>query len=168
MASKKKVVRKKTPRKKAGASRGERKKPVPPKEHQFKPGQSGNPKGKPKGVKSLTKALRDAVADGQTITLKVNGKSVKVGTMDALIQAAVRKAVGGDFNFWKEILNRVDGAVTQGVSLEPGGDSSIPLADLAMLLPEEFRAEFLLGYRRLLKEKYGEDRFPELVGDDEK
>ena len=46
----------------------------PPKEHQFKPGQSGNPKGRPKRQSATT--LHGAIAEGlqETVTVRINGR----------------------------------------------------------------------------------------------
>jgi uncharacterized membrane protein (UPF0182 family) len=67
--------------------------------HWFKPGQSGNPGGRPKGT-SLTDRLRALVEEGE------KGK-----TADAICKAAVEAAKSGDFRFFQEILNRLDGKV---------------------------------------------------------
>jgi hypothetical protein len=66
----------------------------------FKPGQSGNPAGRPKGT-DLTTRLRKIVEESDQ------------GVADALMRAAVKAALKGDYRFWKEILDRLDGPVTQ-------------------------------------------------------
>jgi hypothetical protein len=66
----------------------------------FKPGQSGNPKGKPKGS-GLTARLRKIVEESEHDVAGI------------LLQAGVKAAIKGDFRFWKEILDRLDGPVTQ-------------------------------------------------------
>ena len=80
---------------------------APPVEHRFKPGQSGNPKGRPIS-KPLTEALKTALAAD-------NGAAIQ-----ELVAVAVKKARQGDFRFWREILDRVDGKVTD--RLEVTGD----------------------------------------------
>jgi len=40
----------------------------PPKQHQFQPGQSGNPKGRPKGTKNLATDLAEELAETITVT----------------------------------------------------------------------------------------------------
>ena len=89
----------------------------PPKHTQFKPGQSGHPEGMPPGIRSLTKILREQV-EGESVTIKVDGKAVTVATEEALIKAAIRKAISGDFRFWKEIYDRLDGPIQQRIALE--------------------------------------------------
>lgn len=64
----------------------------------WKPGESGNPKGRPKG-RSITDRLRQIVEQD-------DGK-----VADALAKAATKAALKGDFRFWQEILNRLEGAV---------------------------------------------------------
>ena len=71
-------------------------------EHAWKPGQSGNPKGRPRGT-GLTDRLRKLVEqDG--------GKFA-----DGLVQAAMKAALQGDFRFFKEIMDRLDGPVKQRI-----------------------------------------------------
>ena len=70
----------------------------------WKPGQSGNPGGRPKGS-GVTDRLRTILSQGD------NGKDVA----EALVQAALKAAKNGDFRFWKEIVDRVDGPVKQQI-----------------------------------------------------
>lgn len=76
-------------------------------EHAWKPGQSGNPGGRPKGS-GVTDRLRKILAEGD------NGKDVA----GALVKAALKAAEKGDFRFWKEIVDRVDGPVKQRIEAE--------------------------------------------------
>jgi hypothetical protein len=101
---------------------------------QFKPGQSGNPKGRPRGT-GLTDKLR-AVVEGET----QDGKPIA----EALMRAGVAAAMRGDFRFWKEILDRIDGPVVQKFKGELGADAAdISDEDLANLaaLAAKFESE---------------------------
>ena len=67
--------------------------------NRFPEGQSGNPKGR-RPERPLTEALRDALDanDGELI--------------ETLAHVAIDKAKGGDFRFFREIMDRIDGKVT--------------------------------------------------------
>ncbi|MCH8270225.1 MAG: hypothetical protein IH985_03330 [Planctomycetes bacterium] len=71
-------------------------------EHAWKPGQSGNPKGRPKGT-GLTDRLRK-------ILERDDGRAAQ-----ALVEVAVREALKGDFRFWDRIYDRMDGPVKQQI-----------------------------------------------------
>ena len=71
----------------------------------WKPGESGNPKGRPKGT-GLADRLR-------AILEKDDGR-----VADALVASATKAALKGDFRFWKEIVDRVDGPIKQRVEAE--------------------------------------------------
>ena len=73
---------------------------IPPKEHQFRPGKSGNPKGRPKGV-SISSAIRDLVAEG------LNGRDLE----KALATVAIQRALNGDYKFYQLVVERLDGKV---------------------------------------------------------
>ena len=94
----------------------------PPVEHQFKPGNPGGP-GRPK-EKPLTDALRKALAAD-------DGKAI-----EALIKKGLAKARAGDFRFWKEIVERIDGKVLEQMDVTSAGEP------LGVQLPEEEAAAF--------------------------
>jgi len=71
----------------------------------FKPGQSGNPKGRPKGS-GITDRLKKLLE-------KEDGKIA-----DALAQSIISAALRGDYRFVKEILDRVEGKVTDKLDID--------------------------------------------------
>ncbi|MCV2866831.1 DUF5681 domain-containing protein [Albidovulum sediminicola] len=66
----------------------------PPKAHQFKPGQSGNPKGRPKGPGSLMKCIMKHA--GKKVTVIEGGVEKRMPKMDVVIAAMFGKASKGD------------------------------------------------------------------------
>lgn len=66
----------------------------PPAEHQFRPGQSGNPNGRPKGARSFKSDLRDELAE--LVSVRDDGKSVEVTKQRALIKVLLRMALAGE------------------------------------------------------------------------
>lgn len=66
----------------------------PPKQHQFKPGQSGNPKGRPKGTPTLLEVMtREAT---KLIKIKQGDNVVSVPKLEALARRVFNKALEGD------------------------------------------------------------------------
>lgn len=74
----------------------------PPKSGQFKPGQSGNPKGRPSGNKNIYKLLDDIV--NEKIQMTKNGKPVKISKKQAMLLQATNKAVQGDLKALQTLL----------------------------------------------------------------
>jgi len=78
--------------------------------HLFKPGQSGNPKGKPKGARHFSTLIKEAiqkVADGED------------EPADRLIvKQLVDKAKQGDLQAIDRVLDRVDGKAEQTINLD--------------------------------------------------
>ena len=60
----------------------------------FKPGTSGNPKGRPKGSRNFATLLEQELQ--QTITVNENGKKKKVTRQQAMVKRVVTNALNGD------------------------------------------------------------------------
>jgi hypothetical protein len=67
----------------------------PPKRTRFKPGQSGNPRGRPRSVdlKQWESPMHKYMLDPVTVT--VGGKKQKMPGVDALMKGAIMRALGG-------------------------------------------------------------------------
>lgn len=77
--------------------------PPPPKEHQFKPGQSGNPAGYSRGRRAVDDLL-DLIAE------KKADKAIAAKWLQAILE--------GDFRYMKEYLERRDGKVKDEVEVK--------------------------------------------------
>lgn len=66
----------------------------PPKSTQFKPGKSGNPRGRPKKIKNTYEILKNEL--DQEVILKEGGKTIVLSKKQALLRHLVNKAVKGD------------------------------------------------------------------------
>lgn len=75
----------------------------PPKSGQFKPGKSGNPKGRPKQSKNLMTLLNKELDEPVTISEK--GKIVKLTKREVIIKRIVNDAAGGKMPQIKALLS---------------------------------------------------------------
>ena len=66
----------------------------PPKATQFKPGQSGNPKGRPKGGRNFKTDLDEALR--ALVEVRTNGGVRRITTQEAFLQTLAEKARDGD------------------------------------------------------------------------
>lgn len=74
----------------------------PPKHSQFKPGQSGNPRGRPKGSKSLQGHLRDQL--NQRITISAKGQTRTIPTREAIAMRMTEATLKGDLKTIAQVL----------------------------------------------------------------
>lgn len=65
----------------------------PPISTRFRPGQSGNPKGRPKGRKNLTTLFAEAFA--QKLEIKEKGRARKITVKEAIVLRLVKEALDG-------------------------------------------------------------------------
>jgi len=82
----------------------------PPAASQFKPGQSGNPKGRPKGSKNLKTKISAEL--NRKILVTENGKSKRIAKGDALVRQVVNKALSGHAGMTRIVLSAVEEAKT--------------------------------------------------------
>ena len=122
----------------------------PPKAHQFKPGQSGNPKGRPKGAGNLLKQISKHAA--KKVTVIDGGVEKKMAKMDVVISAMFNKASKGDVSAARLITN-----LTLAASQLQGEDykSGYSDEDLKVILEEaDWQAQLVK-----LSEEHAQDEF---------
>jgi hypothetical protein len=67
----------------------------PPAETQFKPGQSGNSKGRPKGSKNMLTQLQEILSSKVTVTDE-SGNKIKMNRLSVILTQTVNKGMKGD------------------------------------------------------------------------
>ncbi|GHF70712.1 DUF5681 domain-containing protein [Seohaeicola zhoushanensis] len=77
----------------------------PPKASRFKPGQSGNPRGRPKNAQNVGKLLAAALA--QRITIREGERTAEVSKREALIVALLNRAIKGDGRATAQVLGLI-------------------------------------------------------------
>jgi Family of unknown function (DUF5681) len=79
----------------------------PPEVHQFKPGQSGNPRGRPKGAKNEATILRDLL--NRKIEIRESGRTRKITVLEAILLRFTEDALKGNTKSAGFLFNRYAG-----------------------------------------------------------
>jgi hypothetical protein len=108
----------------------------PPKQHQFKPGQSGNPKGRKRGSRGLKTDLGAELRSKVPVT--ENGKTRQLTKQQLVLKAMVTKAAKGDTKAAAHVLSMT--MQMFGIEDERTGKSKLNAADEALL------ADFLASH----------------------
>jgi hypothetical protein len=80
----------------------------PPKKHQFKPGQSGNRRGRPKGTKNTATLLREIL--DRKIELRIGPSVRKITVREGILTRITDRALKGDTKSADFVLRGYDGA----------------------------------------------------------
>jgi hypothetical protein len=115
----------------------------PPKATQFKPGKSGNPKGRPKGSLNLVTDLAAELTE--QITVREDGRTRRLSKQRALIKSLLAKGIQGDVRAAAAIL-----ALYAKVNVDGIDDGSKSLDDAELAILKRFGP-------RLLKSLIGKD-----------
>ena len=83
----------------------------PPKSNQFKPGRSGNPKGRPKGAKNEATILHELLH--RKIPIREGGRTCKIMVLEAILTRFAEDSLKGNTKSAAFLLNR-HGAVESG------------------------------------------------------
>ncbi|MCJ2057175.1 DUF5681 domain-containing protein [Methylobacterium sp. J-048] len=78
----------------------------PPAHTRFKPGQSGNPRGRAKGARDVKTVIEEAMKRefSQTVTVVEGGKSRTLTKLDLIVITNVNKAAKGEARSLRELL----------------------------------------------------------------
>lgn len=96
----------------------------PPRATQFKPGESGNPRGRPRGSKNLSLLLEEELT--QRVTINENGRRRRITKRAAIVKHMVNKTLSGDPRLLQILLNELRAREVRGDS----GESSFNLDEV--------------------------------------
>jgi hypothetical protein len=88
------------------------------KKHEFKKGESGNPKGRPKGSRNRSTIAREWLEVSQFITNPITGEKEKLEQQDIMTLAIIKKARDGDVAAYKALLDSAYGQPLQQIQQE--------------------------------------------------
>jgi hypothetical protein len=100
----------------------------PPKATRFKPGQSGNPKGRPRGSANLATDL--AAELNEQITVREGGQAQRISKQRALIKSLMAKALQGDVRATTALL----ALYARSIPESPEGESAVVEEDELLIL----------------------------------
>ena len=89
----------------------------PPEQSQFRPGKSGNYKGRPLGSKNVSTLLLEAARDQVTAT--IGGKTRKISKIQATTMQLATKAAGGNQAAMVKFLDWIDEIETRAAAIRP-------------------------------------------------
>ena len=89
----------------------------PPVRSRFKPGQSGNSKGRPKGSRDFATLLKAAL--DEMVTVKENSRQARRSKKEVMTKVLVNKALNGDIRAWMELVKMSREAGLDQVAAEP-------------------------------------------------
>ena len=78
----------------------------PPRRSQFKPGHSGNPKGRPRGSRNASILLDEALKE--RVTVSENGRRRKVSKLEVILTQLVNTAAKGDHRATRLLLEWIE------------------------------------------------------------
>ena len=106
----------------------------PPRSSRFRPGRSGNPRGRPKGARSLRTIFDQALRE--KISYLENGKRNRAERRELIIMRLFEKALKGDLRAIDRILRleaELVGETPDNTSPPPGNQEEIDAGDEAIL-----------------------------------
>ena len=94
----------------------------PPKEHQFKPGVSGNSKGRPRGAENIQAVIKKQLA--KRVKVKERGRVRSVTKAEAFIGGIIDRAILGNPRYSQQALSLLR---IEGVSVAEDGSMQIEI-----------------------------------------
>ncbi|QGN56134.1 DUF5681 domain-containing protein [Novosphingobium sp. Gsoil 351] len=112
----------------------------PPFESRFKPGRSGNPKGRPRGAKGLKTMVRETLT--QKVAVRTAAGDKRMSRMEAVLHKTVELAMKGNQRALQQLYALYASAVPDAPApaLATMSNQELTATDLAIL--EELKASF--------------------------
>jgi hypothetical protein len=102
----------------------------------FVKGQSGNPKGRPKGIPNSKQRFLRLLELTQKKKNPVTGEIEEFTVAEQMDMAIISKALKGDINAYKEILDRLEGKSKSQIDVTTDGEKIIHEVDYSKLSSE--------------------------------
>ena len=99
----------------------------PPQAHQFKPGQSGNPRGRPKGAKNEATILRELL--NRKIDVRERGRVRKITVLEATLLRFTEDALKGNTKTAAFLFNRYAGTPEESRAADELNDDDRQVLD---------------------------------------
>lgn len=109
----------------------------PPKSGQFKPGQSGNPRGRPRGIKNLATDLEEELLNKVLVT--EGGAQQETTKQRAMLKTLFAKSLTGDVPATKVLIDLILGLEQTRIQSQVGGI----MADEDLQILEAFKQRVL-------------------------
>lgn len=108
----------------------------------FVPGVSGNPEGKPKGTLSFATKFNQAI-EKLAETNQISGDELEL----QIVQMAIKKAREGDYQFYRDVMDRVYGRPVQTTELTGRDGGAIKYEKIEQLSDEQLQ-ELIQKYEK--------------------
>jgi hypothetical protein len=102
----------------------------PPVATRFRPGHSGNPRGRPKGAKSVATILAAALAE--RIIVPENGRPRRISKLEAAVKQLVDRAAAGETRFIQLLLALVQNHEARRTGAEFAGEADAKVIAVLM------------------------------------
>lgn len=103
----------------------------PPRHTRFRPGQSGNPKGRPNGVRNLSAQMHELLS--QKIPMKEGDLVKRITMRDALLRTTLKAALSGDHRARQDIFAAIREYELKESARRDGPDHTVSEEDHAIL-----------------------------------
>jgi hypothetical protein len=105
----------------------------PPHKTRFRPGESGNPRGRPKGARNLAAVV--AATLSERVAVNENGRRKRITKLEAAVKQLVNRAASGEVRSMQMLLALVQAGEAQA----PQDDAETATRDDVLLMDEVLR-----------------------------
>jgi hypothetical protein len=105
----------------------------PPRNTRFRPGESGNPRGRPKGARNLASVV--AATLSERVAVNENGRRKRITKLEAAVKQLVNRAASGEVRSMQMLLALVQASEAHA----PQHEADTPTCDDGLLLDEVIR-----------------------------